>query len=65
MPEVSQEACQIIGKLTFDVENIKAEYMKLLDVLRQVCSGEIDPKRLIINMTPPGFWQIAAEVKEK
>lgn len=58
--EVTPEACQLIGKLTMDVESIKAEYMRLLEVLRQVRDGELDPKRVILNMTPPGFWQIAA-----
>ena len=58
MPEVSLEACQIIGRQQFDLENMRAEYMKLIGVLGALKAGDIVLDQVVVNVAPPGFWQV-------
>lgn len=60
---ISVEACQIIGRQQFEIENRAAEYQKLLGVFKALKDGEITPEQVIVNLET-GMWQVLGKVEE-
>jgi len=48
-----------IGRMQVDHEALDAEYSRLLALLAQVVAGEVDPSRLLVNLSERS-WQLAA-----
>lgn len=48
---------EMLGRKQFDLENLSAEYDRLLAVLGQVVSGEIAPERVSVDLTARN-WKV-------
>ena len=55
---------EILGRKTAELDNLNAEYDRLLDLLFNVVHGKIDPKRVTVDLAKR-TWAFCAPIEDE